>query len=207
MKNNKCFLFLFCTFIVLSLLSCEDIPEAGSGKSSKPEYSGVFEVQTQLAQTVSNGALSYSLKATINFTIAWSAENNRWKISGKDQTAKGVVTLSGGGINCTGDLTGDVEIVGYIYPEKLKPCLIKMSIFQNWSNATLHCKATFPFPYNQDIPNGSVAFSISDDFNYTATSGNHSEQVSYTSGMLTGNLQIKMKSFNGSVIDGCGITY
>jgi hypothetical protein len=52
-----------------------------------------------------------------------------------------------------------------------------------------------------------VAFSLSDDFNYQAISGDHSKQVTYNNGILTGLLQIKMKSFNGSLIDGCGITY
>jgi hypothetical protein len=209
MQTKRWYLLQFCIVIALFLLGCEtdvDTPSA-AGTTSKPEYKGEFEIQSQLAQTASNGALSYTLKATIPFKIAWSVENNRWKITGTDPKAQGVVTLTGNAVECTGNLTGDVEIVGYMYPEKLKPCLIKISIFQNWSDATLTCVTSFPFPITQEIPNGSAAFSSSDDFNYQATSGYHSKQVSYTNGMLTGILQMKMKSFNGSVIDGCAITY
>lgn len=208
--KGKNFIFLAIVIvIVLLMLGCEsevDAPSTSVG-TSKSEYKGEFEIQSQLAQTASSGALSYTLKAIIPFKIAWSAENKRWKITGSDQKAQGVVTLTGGAIDCTGNLTGDVEIVGYLYPEKLKPCLFKISIFQNWSDATLTCTALFPFAYTQEIPNGSVAFSLSDDLNYQATSGNHSKQVTYNNDILTGSLQMKMNSFTGSVIDGCGITY
>lgn len=209
MQTKRLFVLMCCFAVVLCILGCENEVEStpAGKKNSKPEYTGEFELQSGLAQTASNGALSYALKSTIPFKIAWSAENKRWKITGTDQKAQGVVTLTGGTIDCTGKLTGNVEIVGYIYPEKLKPCLIRIIIFQNWSSANLSCKISFPFPYTQEIPDGSAAFSLSDDFNYEATSGYHSKQVSYTNGILTGNLQIKMKSFSGSVIDGCGITY
>jgi len=210
MQTRTRFMLRLCVVLLLFMAACEyeDVPSSGGTSTTRPQYTGEFELQAQLGQTASNGALSYDLKATVPIIVAWSEENQKWKITGEDQKAKGVVTLAGGAVvNCTGDLTGDVEIVGYVYPENLKPCMFKVSVFQSWSGATLHCTYSFPFTYTQDIPDGVVAFSISDDFNFEATAGDHSKQVSYTSGTLTGFLRIKIKSFNGTLIDGCGVTY
>lgn len=209
MQTRRRFVEQVCIIIALSMLACESevISTPTAPSTPRPEYKGEFEVESKLAQTASNGALSYTLKAIVPVKIAWSEENLRWKITGVDQKAQGVVTLTGGAVNCTGNLTGNVEIVGYVYPEKLKPCLFKLIIFQKWSNATLICEASFPFAYTQEIPNGSAAFSLSDDFNYLANAGDHYKNVTYTEGILTGVLRIKMKSFNGSLIEGCGVTY
>jgi hypothetical protein len=208
MQPGKLFVVHLCILFLLFMAACEyeDVPPSPTA-TARPEFTGSFELQANLAQTISDGALSYTLKAVVPFKIAWSEENKLWKITGEDQKAQGIVTLTGGSVNCTGALTGDVEIAGFVYPEKYKPCVIKFSIFQNWSDATLTCTYSFPFTYTQEIPNGSAAFTISDDFNYSATAGYHSKQVSYTSGILTGILQLKMKSFSGTLIDGCGVTY
>jgi len=210
MQTRRRFVMQLCIVIALFMLACESesIPAPTADSTARSEYKGEFEVQSRLAQTASNGALSYTLKAIVPIKIAWSEDNLRWKITGADQKAQGVVTLtSGAAVNCTGNLTGNVGIVGYVYPEKLKPCLFKLIIFQKWSDATLICTYSFPFPYTQEIPNGSATFSLSDDFNYQATAGDHFKQVTYTNGILTGILWIKMRSFNGSLIDGCGVTY
>ncbi len=207
MRTGKPFLLHLFILLMVLMLACEyeDVPSAAA--TAKPEYTGTFEVKATLAQTISDGALSYTLTANVPFKIAWSEDNQLWKITGEDQNAQGSVALTGSIVNCTGALTGQVEISGYVYPEQLKPCLMKFSVFQNWSSATLTCVYTFPTTYTQEIPNGSAAFSISDDFTYSATSGYHSKPVSYTSGILTGLLQLKMKSFSGTLIDGCGVTY
>jgi hypothetical protein len=208
MRIRKHFVIPLCFAIVFFMLACGDEVAIGTPTSStaRSTYTGEFELESNLDQTASNGALNYVLKGIVPLKIAWLAENSLWKITGTDAKAQGTVTLAGGAVNCTGNLTGSVEIVGYVYPEKLKPCMFKLSIFQNWSSATLVCTASFPFAYTQEIPNGSAAFSISDDFNYQAISGDHSKQVSYTNGMLTGILRIKMRSFSGGLIDGCAVT-
>jgi hypothetical protein len=53
---------------------------------------------------------------------------------------------------------------------------------------------SFPFTYTREIPNSSAAFTISNGFTYSETTGYHTKQVSCTSVILAGVPQLKMQS-------------
>ena len=196
--------------LTMFMVSCEyeDVPAEAATATPRPEFTAELELRAQLTQIGSNGALNHELKAYIPLKIKWSDEYGNWIVSGEDPNATGVITMAGGGtVSCQGGNTGRVRITGSVSGRKLQPCTFNLAIFQDWSGATLYCTATVPYTYNYEIPGAIAPFSLTDDFQFLATSGNHSKPVTYTNENLSGHLLLKIKYFSGSLIDGCGVTY
>jgi len=210
------------SFIVILLalvglvLFVADRPSQGAAGSSPPNqstdkkqtFTGEFEMHETLSivgPLVSGyrGTSEIDLKATIPIIVSWDEKIGAWVIKGSVRGAKGTTTQTGAyGFLCQGTTKGRVDIKGFVESEKLKACVFKLEINQEWEKHFMTCHGGKP-PLFLKLEH--PAFDLNHVFDYETEGTQHSKPVE--SGIMKGHLFLQLKKFSGTLIDGCGVMY
>jgi hypothetical protein len=167
---------------------------------AKPTFTGEFEFRETLEFT-RNGLHKLDLRANIPFQIAWNDKVGGWAIKGAVKDAKGTSTISSNKMECHALLIGKIDIDGFVSGEKLKPCLFKLNINQEWEDYVFDCSA----PKLGHIQVAEGGFTLNHVFDYVTEATPHSKEVQ--AGIMKGFLYLQLKKFSGTLIDGCGVMY
>ncbi|HEX9902124.1 MAG TPA: hypothetical protein VGB72_04600 [Acidobacteriota bacterium] len=207
---KKAHLFLVVVFLLTGLIPFQaggrnDGSAPSSGQSqpgkTKPTFTGEFEFHETL-KYVSHGVHEIDLRANIPFEIFWHEKVGAWAIKGSVKDAKGTSTATApNGAKCQGPMKGKIDINGWVSGEKLKPCLFKINIDQEWENYAWVCRVPKVPPYQVEC----AGFTLNHVFDYVTEATPHSKEVE--SGIMKGHLYLQLKKFSGTLIDGCGVMY
>ncbi len=208
MKKAHSFLVILLALTGLILIAAGRPGEGAAGScppnqstDKKQTFTGEFEMRETL-RYVSHGTSEIDLKATIPFVISWDEKIGIWAIKGSVRGAKGTTTQTGGyGSRCQGTMKGRVDIKGFVESEKLKACVFKLEINQEWEKHFQTCHVAKIPPYQVEHP----SFELNHVFDYETGPGPHSKTVE--SGIMKGFLYLQLKKFSGTLIDGCGVMY
>jgi hypothetical protein len=167
----------------------------------KPTFTGEFDFHETL-EYVQNGVCELDLRANIPFEISWNEKVGAWAIKGEVKEAKGTSTSTApSGAKCQGPLKGKIGIGGWVTSEKLKACLFKLNIDQEWEDYVWTCRVPKVPPFQVEC----TGFTLNHVFDYETVSTPHSKRVE--SGIMKGFLSLQLKKFSGTLIDGCGVMY
>ncbi|MGB9004320.1 MAG: hypothetical protein WCB96_01205 [Candidatus Aminicenantales bacterium] len=168
---------------------------------TKPNFTGEFEFHETL-KYVSHGVHEIDLRANIPFEISWNDKVGIWAIKGLVKDAKGTSTATApNGAKCQAALKGKIDIDGLVSGEKLKACLFKLNINQEWEDYVFDCRIP-KVPPMQFTESG---FTLNHVFDYVTEATPHSKEVQ--AGIMKGHLYLQLKKFSGTLIDQCGVMY
>jgi len=209
MKKAHSFLVILLALTGLILIAAGRPGEGAAGScppnqstDKKQTFTGEFEMHETL-NYVSHGTSEIDLKATIPFIISWDEKIGAWVIKGSVRGAKGTTAQTGAyGFKCQGAMKGRVDIKGFVESEKLKACVFKLEINQEWEKHFQACHGGKP-PMFLKVEHPS--FELNHVFDYATSPGSHSKTVE--SGIMKGFLFLQLKKFSGTLIDGCGVMY
>jgi hypothetical protein len=189
--------------IVLGILTALVLFGTGQPQPAekKPTFTGEFDFRETL-QYVQNGVCDLDLRANIPFEISWNEKVGAWAIKGEVKEAKGTSTSTApNGAKCQAPLKGKIDMKGWVTSEKLKACLFKLNIDQEWEDYVWTCRVPKVPPFQVECS----GFTLNHVFDYETVSTPHSKKVE--SGIMKGFLYLQLKKFSGTLIDGCGVMY